>query len=213
MNKEVCPISGETKMEELVNHWTHRIALLLSLVGLPILIFTSGLHGNLYKIVAYSIFGISLVLLYIASTYYHGSKTLREKENLRIVDHACIYLLIAGSYTPFAFALWDFSGSYLLAAEWTIAVVGISLKFLVFDRMHVASLIMYLVMGWLIVLWWPHLGTNIPLMTLILVGIGGLFYTFGVIFFLWDSLPFNHAIWHMFVFAGSVSHYLAVLLL
>lgn len=214
MDNTICPISGETTTEELVNHWTHRIALLLSLVGVPILIFYSVLHGDFWKIFSYSIFGISLVLLYFASTFYHGCKTLHIKQKLRVVDHSCIYLLIAGSYTPITLGpLMELAGGVLCAAEWLIAALGISLKIFAFERTHVFSLIAYLVMGWLIVLWWPHLGDTIPLTTLILVGIGGLSYTFGVIFFLWESLPFNHAIWHVFVFAGSACHYCGILFL
>ena len=214
MNSDICPISGETKVEELVNHWTHRIALLLSLVGLPILIFFSSLHGDVWKIVSYAIFGTSLVLLYIASTYYHGCQVLPFKETWRRIDHACIYLLIAGSYTPFTLGpLRDATGWILLATEWSIAAVGIFLKFFAFNRTNTLSLIAYLVMGWLIVLWGPQLWESISVTALVLMAVGGLSYTFGVIFFLWESLPFNHAIWHVFVFAGSACHYSAVLLL
>lgn len=213
-DSNICPISGETRLEEAFNHWTHRIALLLSLVGLPVLIFYSSLHGDVWKIAGFSIFGTSLVLLYIASAYYHGCQDLHVKRKLRIVDHACIFLLIAGSYTPFTLGpLKESTGWLLLTAEWSIAAIGIFLKVFAFHRTELLSLVAYLVMGWLIVLWWPQLWEVLSLTTLTLMGIGGLSYTFGVIFFLWESLPFNHAIWHIFVFVGSACHYSAIIFL
>jgi len=214
MDNEICPISGETRMEEIVNHWTHRVAMLLSIVGLPILILYGIMHGDEWRIASYSIFGVSLVLLYVVSTYYHGCQTHQTKQKLRVIDHACIFLLIAGSYTPFVLGpLRESIGWALFATEWTIAVVGISLKIFAFNRTRVISLIAYLAMGWLIVFWWSDLSQILSETTLTLIAVGGLSYTLGVIFFLWESLPFNHAIWHVFVFGGSACHYIAILLI
>lgn len=214
MDNNICPISGETKMEEIVNHWTHRIALLLSLIGLPVLIFYSTLHGDIWNIIGYSIFGISLVLLYIVSAYYHGCQIVHIKQKLRVIDHICIFLLIAGSYAPFTLGpLRDSSGWILFTAEWSIAFIGICFKLFAFNRTQIISLVAYLVMGWLIVLWWPHVWQTMPETTLTLLAAGGFSYTFGVVFFLWDNLPFNHAIWHVFVFIGSACHYSAILML
>jgi hemolysin III len=214
MFDEVCPISGETWMEEKINHRTHLIGLLLSVLGLPYLIYYSVVNGDISTFAAFTIYGITLVLLYLASTYYHGCKKLHHKGILRIIDHACIYLLIAGSYTPFTLGpLRDSQGTTLLIAEWSIAAVGIGLKVFAVDRFKIASLIGYLVMGWLVVFSWPVLVEKLPLQAIILVIAGGLSYTFGTIFFVWERIPFNHGIWHLFVLCGSICHYFAILLL
>lgn len=214
MMHEICPISGETLREEKVNHWTHFIGLLFSLIGFPVLIVHSTLHGDAWHIAGYTIYGATLILLYFASTYYHGCKKLHHKGTLRIVDHACIYLLIAGSYTPFTLGpLRETSGWALLSIEWSIAVVGILFKIFAINRFQMFSLITYLLMGWLVVVSWSTLMENLSSSALILVGIGGLSYTLGAVFFVWESLPFNHGIWHLFVLGGSSCHYFAVLLL
>ena len=214
MIDDVCPISGETLREEEINHRTHLIGLILSIIGLPFLIYYSAKHGDLSTVASFTIYGITLVLLYVASTFYHGCKTLHHKELLRILDHACIYLLIAGSYTPFMLGpLLDSDGIMILSIEWGIAAVGIFLKVFAVDRFKLASLIGYLVMGWLVVFSWPILQEKLSLPAISLVITGGLSYTFGTLFFVWEKLPFNHAIWHLFVLCGSICHYFAILLL
>lgn len=211
---DICPISGESYKEELVNHWTHLIGLVLSLIGLPILIIYSFLRKDPWTIVSFSIYGSTLVMLYLASTFYHGCTNLMRKSTFRIVDHACIYLLIAGCYTPFALGpLRESNGWTLLIVEWSIAVIGIGIKVFAFNRFQALSLISYLVMGWLVVLSWPTLVDKLSASALVLTMAGGLFYTVGSIFFVWASLPFNHAIWHLFVLCGSGCHYFAILML
>ncbi|MBA3816511.1 MAG: hemolysin III family protein [Parachlamydiaceae bacterium] len=211
---DICPVSGESYKEELLNHWTHLIGLILSLIGLPILIFYSVLREDPWTIASFSIYGSTLVLLYLASTFYHGCTNLSHKSVLQVVDHACIYLLIAGCYTPFALGpLRESNGWTLLAIEWTIAVVGIGIKIIAFNRFQAISLISYLVMGWLVVLSWSTLVDKLSVTALILTMVGGLFYTIGSIFFVWEKLPFNHGIWHLFVLCGSVCHYFAILML
>lgn len=214
MIEEVCPVSGETVREEEINHRTHFIGLILSLIGLPFLIYYSAVHGDLSTLASFTTYGITLVLLYIASTFYHGCKTLHHKGLLRILDHSCIYLLIAGCYTPFTLGpLRDEGGMTILAIEWGIAAMGISIKVFAVDRFRIASLIGYLVMGWLVVFSWPVLEEKLTSSSMALVISGGLSYTFGTIFFMWEKLPFNHAIWHLFVLCGSICHYFAILLL
>lgn len=214
MTCDICPISGETLKEEVINHRTHLIGLLLSMVGFPILIVHSSLHGDAWHIASYTIYGITLILLYLASTYYHGCQTLHNKKHLRVVDHACIYLLIAGSYTPFTLGpLRETSGWTLLAIEWSIAVIGILFKIYAIDRFKMFSLITYLLMGWLVIVSWSTLTETLSTTALTLVSIGGLSYTLGAIFFVWESLPFNHGIWHLFVLGGSGCHYCAILFL
>lgn len=211
---DICPISGETYQEELLNHWTHLVGLVLSLIGLPILVVFSFLREDPWTIASFSIYGTTLVMLYLASTIYHGCTNLVRKSTLRIIDHSCIYLLIAGCYTPFALGpLRNEYGWALLIVEWGIAAIGIGLKIFAFDRFQALSLISYLVMGWLVVLSGSTLVENLSVTALVLTIAGGLSYTFGSIFFMWVSLPFNHAIWHLFVLCGSGCHYFAILML
>jgi len=212
MTYDICPVSGETFKEELLNHWTHLIGLLLSVIGFPILIVYSSFNGDAWHIASYITYGATLILLYFASTYYHGCKILHRKKHLQIVDHACIYLLIAGSYTPFTLGpLRDTSGWTLLSIEWGMATVGIVFKLFGAERFRMFSLFTYLLMGWLVVVSWPTLMETLSPSALLLVVMGGVFYTLGAIFFIWETLPFNHAIWHLFVLSGSGCHYCAIL--
>lgn len=210
---EICPISGESVKEEHLNHRTHLVGLLLSLIGFPFLIFHSTL-GDVWQIWGYAIYGMTLILLFLASTYYHGCKKLHHKSALRIVDHACIYLLIAGSYTPFTLGpLRESTGWTLLSIEWGIALIGILFKIFTINRFQMFSLITYLLMGWLVVVSWSTLMEALSPTAIVLLCQGGLCYTLGAIFFAWESLPFNHSIWHIFVLGGSISHYFAIILL
>lgn len=211
---EKCPVSGETWTEERLNHWTHVIGLVLSLMGFPILVVYSVLYGDWWSVASFSVYGITLVLLYVASTSYHGCKIEERKGKLRIIDHACIYLLIAGSYTPFTLGpLRETNGALLLTVEWSLAAIGILFKVFAFNRFQALSLIAYLLMGWLVVFSWPILSAKLTFFTLALLAAGGVSYTLGIVFFLWRTLPFNHAIWHLFVMGGSGCHYCAILLL
>jgi hemolysin III len=213
-SEDICLVSGETSKEERVNHRTHLIGLFLSVIGLPFLVIYSSLYGDTWHIISYTVYGVTLVLLYIASTFYHGCKTISRKSILRVVDHACIYLLIAGSYTPFTLGpLRESNGWALLSIEWVIAIVGILFKIFAFSRFQIVSLVSYLVMGWLVIFSWPALTANMSWWAISLVAAGGAFYTLGTVFFVWESLRFNHAIWHVFVLSGSACHYCAVLTL
>lgn len=213
MKYEICPLTGETSKEELANHITHFIGLLLSIIGLPFLLYYSIMYGDGVHITSYAIYGTSLVLLYTASAWYHGCKKLSRKKYLRVFDHICIYILIAGTYTPLSLGpLREENGFFFFLIEWGIAIVGILLKLFIFNKFELISLIGYLAMGWLIVFNAPALIANIPVSSTVLIGLGGFFYTFGIIFYVWDNLPFNHSIWHLFVLGGSASHFFAVLL-
>ena len=214
MSSPICPISGESFLEERFNHWTHRIAFLFSLVGFPILIVYASLHGDLWKIAGYAVFGMTLIALYLASTYYHGCDKLHVKRKLRVVDHACIYLLIAGTYTPLTLGpLRETIGWPLFATQWSIAAAGIILKIITVERLKVLSVLSYLLLGWMIVFCGEHLLNVLSPSCLVLIAIGGLSYTIGVIFFIWESLPFNHAVWHLFTMAGSLCHFFAMLMM
>ena len=163
-------------------------------------------------VVAVSVFSFTMIVLYLCSSLYHALPLGRTKRMIRHFDHAAIYLLIAGTYTPFLLlSLWGKWGLTLLVVIWSLAIVGVVLKSVFIGRLRVLSLVFYLLMGWMIVLAARELWLRVPHPALIYVAVGGGFYTLGTIFYGWKRLPFNHAIWHLFVLGGSVSHYLGIL--
>ena len=199
--------------EELANSITHGVGLALSLVGLGVLLALSILHGTAWHIAGCTIFGLSLVALYAASTLYHSLQSPRFKHTFKILDHAAIYLLIAGTYTPFTLVnLKGFWGWTMLGFVWTLALLGIVFKVFFVNRFVVASTLAYIMMGWSCVVVIKPLLTSIPGGGLVLLAAGGAAYTVGTIFFAWKRIPYNHAIWHLFVLAGSICHYFAVIL-
>lgn len=203
----------ENLIEELANSITHGIGLALSVVGLVILIVLSILRGNAWHIAGCTTFGVTLVLLYTASTLYHTFHTRRLKRILKILDHAAIYLLIAGTYTPFTIVnMRGFWGWTLFALVWGLSVFGILWKLFHVERFQIVSTIVYIAMGWLAVIAVKPLLEAVPMWGIVWLVAGGLFYTVGVLFFAMNRLRYNHAIWHVFVMAGSICHYLAVML-
>ncbi len=198
--------------EEICNSVTHGIGALISISGLVLLIVFSAMYGNVNHIVSCTIFGTALVLLYTASTLYHSLKKPKLKHIFKIFDHSCIYVLIAGTYTPFL--LVTISGAVgwtMLIIVWSLAVVGILFKIFFIYRFKIISTIAYILMGWIIIFAIKPLFHALPGGGLALLISGGLAYTFGTIFYAWNRLPFNHAIWHLFVLAGSVCHFFAVM--
>lgn len=203
----------ELSAEEIANTVTHGLGLVLSVCGLLALIVVAGLGGNAVVIAGAVLYGMSLVILYGASTCYHSATCPKLKKRLQIVDHCCIYLLIAGSYTPFAILLSDrWLGPGLLTAVWVFAVVGIVSRILVGARFPVINVISYLAMGWLGVIALEPLLEALGVVPIALVVAGGLAYSLGVIFFAWKRFRHHHAIFHVFVLAGSILHYAAVVL-
>ena len=191
---------------------THGLGLLLSIGGLATLVVMASLRGNAWHVVGCAVFGVTLVLLYAASTLYHGVRRPRAKQVLRKIDHAAVFLLIAGSYTPFTLvSLRGGWGWALLAAVWGIAILGIVLEVAVRRSSRGPHVSLYLAMGWLIVIAAGPLIRSLDPEGLLLLVMGGLAYTLGVIFYAWHRLPFNHAIWHVFVMAGSACHFSCVL--
>ncbi|MBD1400696.1 PAQR family membrane homeostasis protein TrhA [Pelovirga terrestris] len=198
--------------EELANSITHGIGALLSIAGLVVLVRLAVSRGDVWHIVSSSIFGATLILLYLSSTLYHSITAPRAKEVLRRFDHIAIYLLIAGTYTPFLLVSlrgpWGWS---VFALVWGIALTGILLKVSPLGQKRGLSLTLYLVLGWsILIVLKPLLGYLEPAGIRLLVA-GGLAYTGGVIFYGWKRLPYNHAIWHLFVLAGSCLHFFAIL--
>ena len=196
---------------EIANGVTHGIGLLLAIGGLCSLIVLTAYHGTVWHIVGCTIYGASLVILYTASTLYHSVQRPALKAVLRTIDHAAIFLLIAGTYTPFTLVnLHGPLGWTLFAAVWTLAVIGIAMKIIWGHRWQWFSLAMYLGMGWLCLLAAKPLMAVIPTGALWLLAAGGLAYTVGTIFYTLDDIRFFHAVWHVFVMAGSILHFLAV---
>lgn len=199
--------------EEIAHAITHGLGIVLSIVGLTVLVARAALYGGPLHIVAASVFGATLVLMYTASTLYHSIPLPRAKRVLRVIDHSLIYLLIAGTYTPFTLVTlggrWGWS---LFALIWALAVAGIAFKILATGRFEKVSLAIYLGMGWCGILAIEPLWKNLAPGGIALVLAGGLVYSVGVAFYVWERLRYHHAIWHLFVLAGSVLHFFAVLL-
>jgi len=197
--------------EEIANAATHGLGAALSIAGLTILVVLASLHGSAIHIVSLAIYGSTLVLLYLASTIYHAIQHSRAKAVLNIMDHAAIFLLIAGTYTPFTLvSMGGVVGWTLFVTVWTLAVAGILFK--VFHRSHTdrVTLPIYLAMGWLMIIAAGELLGAVGVGGTVWLLVGGLFYSFGVIFFVWEKLPYNHMVWHLFVMAGSACHFTAV---
>jgi hemolysin III len=198
--------------EEIAHSITHGVGILLSIAGLAILVAFSSLYGNAWHIVSTSIYGTTLILLYTASTLYHSITHKKAKQLLQRLDHAAIFLLIAGTYTPFT--LVNLRGEWgwtLFILVWTIAIAGMILEIAVKKRYKRLSISLYLGLGWLVLVAIKPMLSSVETGGLILLLAGGLFYSLGVIFYIWKNLSFNHAIWHLFVLAGSVLHFFSVL--
>jgi hemolysin III len=196
--------------EEVANSITHGVGAALSVAGLVAMVAISALRGTISHVVACAVFGASLVLLYLSSTLYHALTNGRAKRVFRILDHASIYVLIAGSYTPFTLVtLRGVWGWALFITVWTLAVLGIVFKCYFTGRLHALSTAVYILMGWMAVVATRPLLQALPWPGFLLLLAGGLFYTLGVVFFTWRR-KYAHAIWHLFVLAGSVCHFLAV---
>lgn len=199
--------------EEIAHGVTHGIGAVLAIAGLAVLAAQAALYGDIWHVVSVSIFGAALVLMYAASTLFHSIPHPRAKHVFRVLDHCLIYVLIAGTYTPFTLVTlrgpWGWS---LFGAVWGLAVLGIGFKIFTTGRFEKLSLAVYLIMGWCVVLVIKPLMAALPTGGLWLLLGGGLSYSIGTIFYRWESLRYHHAIWHLFVLGGSVLHFFAVLL-
>ena len=186
---------------------------MLSIVGFIVLVLLASLRGDTLAMAGCVIYGLSLVVLYAASTAYHSTTSPKRKKRLQIADHCGIYLLIAGSYTPFGLVIINGAvGQRLMIAIWAFAVLGILAKFIFGDRFPAISATSYLVMGWIGVFGIGPLFEALGLVPIILVAAGGVAYSLGVIFFGWKHFRHHHAIFHVFVLAGSIIHYSAIVL-
>jgi len=198
--------------EEVANSISHGLALVLAVAALPILILTAAKVGSTRFTIGAAVFGATIIILYLASTLYHSLTHVRAKQFFRHVDHCAIFLLIAGSYTPFTLGVlrgpWGWT---LLAIIWILAVAGIAMKVIAGHRHWWLSMVLYIVMGWLAIVAIKPILTLVPLPGILLILAGGIAYSGGLAFFAAHRLRYNHFIWHLFVMAGTVCHYLAVL--
>lgn len=202
----------QTKREEIANAITHGIGSLMAIAALVILTVFSILKGTTWHVVSFSIFGGTLVTLYLASTLYHSFTNEKVKTLFRKFDHMSIYLLIAGTYTPFCLTvLNNWIGWTLFGIVWGSALLGIILKAFFTGKKELLSTILYVVMGWVALIAIKPLFDSVSLSTFVLLMLGGVFYTAGTYFFVKDRIKYFHSIWHLFVLAGSTLHFFAVL--
>jgi hemolysin III len=199
--------------EEVANSVTHGLGLLASLAGAFVLVSLAVEQGEVWHVVSAAVYGTTLVTMYAASTLYHALKGTRARRVLRILDHCAIYLLIAGTYTPITLVgLQGGWGWTLFGLAWSFAAAGIVFKVLATGRFAVLSTVTYVLMGWLCIVAVKPMFILLSPGALALLGAGGLFYTAGIIFYHSNRVPYSHAVWHLFVVAGSVCHYLAIAL-
>ena len=199
--------------EEIANSITHGIGAALSVAALVLLVVFAALRGDAWRVVSFSIYGSSLIILYLTSTLYHSFTNKKVKRLFRVLDYSMIFILIAGSYTPITLTIlrgpWGWT---LFGLIWGLALFGIIMKIAFFDRFDALSVVLYILMGWLVVIALRPLLSAAPPGLMMWMGIGGLSYSLGVIFYAWNRLPYNHAIWHLFVLGGSISHFFGMLL-
>lgn len=200
--------------EEIANSVTHGLGVVLSAAGLLTLIILAVLYGDVWRFVGFTVFGTCLLVLYLASTLYHAVQRRPAKRILRKCDHAAVYLLIAGTYTPFLLiSLRDTIGVPLLAVVWGMAVLGVLWKLFFTGRYEVLATLVYILLGWMCVFAYKQMVTYVPPMGVYLLFAGGIVYTLGVLFYALEKIPYNHAVWHLFVLGGSACHFAAVMTL
>lgn len=210
-DKEKTGYRELTMNEEIFNSITHGIGTILSIGALVILVILAMMKGNAWHVVSYTIYGSTLVLLYLSSTLYHSF----SKENLKNLfarfDHAAIFLLIAGTYTPFLLTvLRGTLGWTLFGIIWGVAIAGVVVRSIYLTRFRKLMVALYLAMGWMFVVAVGPMIRNLPQTSIIFLFLGGIFYSAGVIFYMWRNLKYGHGIWHLFVLAGSIMHFFAV---
>jgi len=199
--------------EELANSVSHGIGAAFSAAGLALLVAFAATRGDAWRVVGLSIFGSTLFFLYLVSTLYHAVRGPRAKRLFRVLDHAAIFLLIAGTYTPvllvFMRGPWGWT---LFGLIWAMAIGGVLRKVFLMDRMQWTSVLLYIGMGWLVLIAFRPMLRSVPRELTLWLLLGGVCYTLGVVFYAWKRLPYQHAIWHLFVLAGSICHFIGLLL-
>jgi len=203
----------QSVLEEVFNAATCGVGFLLSLAAFVVLVVLSGLKGDVWRIVSFSVYGASLVLLFTLSTLYHCFWSIKVKRIFEILDHCAIYLLIAGTYTPFTLVTlrgpWGWT---LFGVIWALALGGILFKFYFIERFRVFSIFLYLLMGWLVAVALGPLNRHLATQGIVWLAAGGVIYSLGIIFYAWKKLPFQHTLWHLFVLMGCGCHFFSILL-
>lgn len=201
-----------SKEEEIANAITHGLGVLLSIAALVLLLVSSSIYGTTWHIVSFTIFGATMLLMYFCSTLLHSLPPGKAKNIFEIFDHSAIYFFIAGSYTPFCFIVLDGSMRWtLFGIVWGLAIGGTIFKSFFVKKYMLVSTLLYIVMGWMIVIAWKPLVNFLEPNGMILLVVGGVLYTVGAIFYVWRGFKFHHAIWHLFVMAGSIMHFFCIL--
>lgn len=197
--------------EERLNVWSHFIGIILSVVALVMLLLKASEKGDIWGYVSFTVYGLSMLTLYLASTLYHSSRKPKLRYFLNIFDHAAIYLFIAGSYTPFVLlTLKGTQGWVIFAIVWSIAIVGVLFKLFFTGRFNLLSTVLYVLMGWIIVFSLKSLSQNLAWSGLVWLFAGGLAYTLGAVFYSISRLKLNHFIFHFFVLVGSFCHFISI---
>ena len=208
---EVSGIKYYSPIEERINIISHGAGFVASIAALVLLVVQASVNGNVWHKVSFTIFGASLLLLYAASTLYHSSKKPELRKKLKIIDHASIYVLIAGSYTPFTIVTLNGTvGWVIFGISWGIALTGIILKLFFTGKYNLLSTIMYVMMGWLVVFFIKPLMSSLASDGLFWLMAGGISYTVGAVIYMIKKIPYNHAIFHIFVLIGSACHVVSV---
>jgi len=211
-DQEIFPVSGQSGIEEAINSATHAVGVLFGLFSTALLVSLVWPHGDRLFAAGVVIYGVTVVILYAVSTLYHSARSEKRKRFLQTVDHVAIYLVIAGTYTPFALGpLREGWGWGMLALIWGMAAIGMTLEAKHAVRNRAVSIALYLAMGWIALISFPTLLELLPMQALTWLLAGGTAYTIGTVFFLWNRLPFNHSIWHVFVLVGTVCHFYSIL--
>jgi len=209
--KDLDNIEKFTTGEEIANAVIHGIGALLSIAALVLLVVFSAINGQPWSIFSSVIYGSSLIILYTSSTLYHSFQRKKMKDLFEIFDHSAIYILIAGTYTPFALiTLSGRLGWIIFSVVWVLAAIGIIFKIFFVKRFRILSTILYIAMGWLVVFAMEPLVTNLDFWGVFWLVIGGILYTVGTIFYVWRKIPYHHALWHLIVLAGSICHFFSV---
>ncbi|MCK9557107.1 MAG: hemolysin III family protein [Candidatus Cloacimonetes bacterium] len=209
------PLSApQSRPEEVANAITHGIGVGLAIAALVVLVVFAARINDTWKVVSFSIYGTTMIILFLSSTLYHSFPQPYVKRFFRILDHSSIFLLIAGTYTPVTIGTmrggWGWA---LFGVIWGLTLLGIVLKIFAMKKLKLVSLVVYLLMGWIIVIAIKPLMESVPPMFLTWMLLGGFAYTFGVIFYVAKKMPYHHAVWHLFVLAGSVCHFFGMLTL
>jgi len=200
------------KKEEILNSITHGIGAGLAIAALVILVVFAAKRGDVWRVVSFSIFGSTMILLYLSSTFYHAFTNPKVKSLFKVFDHASIYLLIAGTYTPFLLVSlrgpWGWS---MFGVIWGLALAGVIFKAFFIHRFNKVSTFIYIGMGWIVVIAMKQLFASVDTVGIVWLVLGGLSYTLGTFFYLKKSVKFSHAVWHLFVLGGSVCHFFSIL--